>query len=109
MFCCTLYVHSMTVRPLGFEWDEAKADTNVRKHGVSFLEASSVFEDEYALFMADPAHSDDEDRFLILGKSLRRRMVLVAHCYREGADVIRIISARKASAKQRREYEGRNR
>ncbi len=95
------------MRPLGFEWDDAKAETNSRKHHVSFPEASSVFEDEDALFMADPAHSDAEDRFLILGMSLRRRIVLVAHCYRGDEDVIRIISARKASARQRREYERR--
>lgn len=97
------------MRPLGFEWDEAKAEANFRKHGVSFLEASSVFEDEDALFMADPAHSDDEDRFLIVGTSLRHRVVLVAHCYRGDGDVVRIISARKASATQRFEYQRRRR
>ncbi len=97
------------MRPLGFEWNETKAEANLRKHRVSFLEATSVFEDDDALLMADPEHSEDEDRFLILGTSLRRRVVLVAHCYRQAGDVIRIISARKASARQRREYEGRKR
>lgn len=102
-----VYVQSTQMRPLGFEWDEAKAEANLRKHRVSFSEASSVFEDEDALLMADPAHSEDEGRFLILGLSLRRRVVLAAHCHRADGDVIRIISARRASARQRREYDRR--
>ena len=97
------------MRPLGFEWDDGKAEANLRKHGVSFIEASTVFEDEKALFMADPMHSDDEERFLILGLSARSRVLIVAHCYREDIEIIRIISARKASARQKQTYERRKR
>ncbi len=97
------------MRPLGFDWDDLKAAANLRRHGVSFLEASTVFEDRNALFMADPAHSDDEERFLILGVSMRMRVLLIAHCDRGDEDVIRIISARKASARQCETYERRKR
>ncbi|NNF07927.1 MAG: BrnT family toxin [Candidatus Eisenbacteria bacterium] len=93
---------------LELEWDPAKAEVNVRKHGVSFLEAQSVFFDERALEFYDPDHSTNEDRFLILGRSYRLRVLVVCHCLRESEDVIRIISARKANPRERTVY-SRNR
>lgn len=92
---------------LRFVWDQRKATENARKHGVSFEEAQSVFLDDQALFQADPEHSSDEDRFLLLGVSSRLRILVVCHCYREANDVIRIISARKATRPERRQYQER--
>ena len=91
---------------LQFEWDERKSIANQRKHGVSFTEAVTVFFDEHALFMADPEHSDLEDRFALLGLSGTLRALVVCHCYR-GGDVIRIISARKATRHERVVYNQR--
>ena len=95
------------VRALHFEWDARKATANLRKHGVSFAEAQSVFLDEEALLMPDPDHSEDEERFVLLGLSASLRVLVVSHCYREGDDVIRIISARKADRGERAEYNRR--
>jgi uncharacterized protein len=89
---------------LRFEWDPAKDGANQREHGVSFEEARTVFADEMARFQADPDHSEDEDRFLLLGLSASLRIVVVSHCYRRGDDVVRIISARKATRKERVQY-----
>lgn len=89
---------------LHFEWDDRKATANVRKHGVSFDEAKSVFVDERAKLINDPDHSEDEDRFVLLGLSSTLRLLLVCHCYRSESNVIRIISARKASAKESEFY-----
>ena len=89
---------------LGFEWDDRKASSNARKHGVSFEEAKSVFVDERAKLIDDPDNSADEDRFVLLGLSGALRLLLVCHCYRLDGNVIRIISARKASAKEFRSY-----
>ena len=89
------------------EWDEAKSRANKRKHGVSFEEAASVFYDENALLMADPDHSEDEDRFLLLGLSLQLRILVVSHCYRSEDDCIRWISAWKADRLERRQYNAR--
>jgi uncharacterized DUF497 family protein len=80
----------------GFEWDDRKAAINLSKHGVSFHEAATVFRDPEALVIDDPDHSGNEDRFIILGLSQQPRLLVVAHCYRDG-DFIRIISARKAT------------
>ena len=90
---------------LTFEWDSEKAESNLRKHGVSFEEARSAFDDESGRLIADPDHSDNEDRFILLGISARFRLLVVAHCYRQG-DEIRIISARKADKRERMQYEG---
>jgi len=93
---------------LDFTWDEAKARANTRKHGVSFDEAQSVFLDDEARLLDDPDHSEDEDRFILLGMSAAPRLLVVVHAYREAAGVIRIISARKATPRERRAYtEGR--
>ena len=89
-----------------FEWSQPKARTNLKKHGVSFEEAQSVFYDEYARQFIDDEHSDDEERFILLGRSNKSRLIIVCHCERAGGDVIRIISARKATAKERKYYEG---
>lgn len=87
-----------------FEWDSQKDRVNLRKHGVSFEEAQSVFLDEKALYIDDPEHSDSEDRFLLLGLSAHLRVVTVCHCYRDRNKVIRIISARKATKSERDQY-----
>ena len=89
---------------LSFEWDERKAKANAKKHGVSFDEAKSVFVDERAKLINDPDHSEDEDRFVLLGLSSVLRLLLVCHCYRAEGNVIRIISARKASAHEFKSY-----
>lgn len=89
---------------LHIEWDPHKAAVNRRKHGVGFEEAESVFLDERAVLIADPDHSDDEDRFILLGMSQALRMLIVCHAYREPEDVIRIISARKALAREQKQY-----
>lgn len=80
-----------------FEWDSAKATANIKKHGVSFEEAQSVFYDEFAIQFFDDDHSSDEERFLLLGMSTGSRLLLVAHCERDAGHTIRIISARKAT------------
>ena len=90
-----------------FQWDERKHAENNRKHGVSFDEARTVFHDDRALHIADPDHSDDEDRFVLIGMSLSLRTLVVCHCYREDDEIIRIISARKANRMERGDYERR--
>jgi uncharacterized protein len=89
---------------LTFEWDARKSAINAKKHGVSFEEAKSVFVDERAKLIDDPDHSEDEDRFVLLGLSSALRLLLVCHCYRAEGNVIRIISARKASAHESKSY-----
>lgn len=89
-----------------YEWDEIKASLNVAKHGVSFEEAKSVFCDENSLLLYDEEHSSDEDRFLLLGCSVYERILLVVHCYKSD-DVIRIISARKATKNEQKTYKER--
>jgi uncharacterized DUF497 family protein len=88
------------------EWDDAKARANRRKHGVSFEEAKSVFFDDYARQFFGAEHSANEDRFIMLGVSNRFRVLVVCHCERVEGNVIRIISARKAAANERKHYEG---
>lgn len=82
---------------LSFEWDDNKNNINKIKHGISFEEAKSVFNDDRALVMPDPDHSDEEERFVILGLSEELNLLVVCHCYRDEDSVIRIISARKAT------------
>ena len=90
---------------LHFEWDPRKAAVNFKKHGVSFEEAKSAFLDERAKLIDDPDHSEDEDRFVLLGLSSALRILVVCHCYRSDDGAIRIISARKATAKERKSYD----
>ena len=89
---------------LRFEWDNRKAAANLRKHGVSFEEARSVFFDEQARLIDDPDHSEQEDRFVLLGLSGALRLLLVCHCYRSEGEVIRIISARRATRTEAKFY-----
>jgi len=87
-----------------FAWDEGKAEDNRRKHGVAFEEAATVFADENGRLKHDPDHSQEEDRFILLGFSAKLRLLLVCHAYRENDEVIRIISARKATPNERKQY-----
>ena len=88
---------------LTFEWDERKAASNLRKHGVSFEEAASAFGDPLSLTIPDPDHSEDEQRWVLLGMTERHRLVVVAHI--EQADTVRLIGARLATPAERRNYE----
>lgn len=90
-----------------FEWDHRKDAQNRRKHGVSFEEAKTVFLDENGLLVADPDHSRHEERFILLGLSGSWRALVVCHCYRQDRGVIRIISAPRANAAERKKYEVR--
>ena len=89
---------------LHFEWDEPKAKANIAKHGVSFDEAKTVFYDERARLITDPDHSEDEERFILLGCSSGFKLLIVCHCYRANDGVIRIISARKATKREAASY-----
>ena len=92
---------------LQFVWDARKARVNTKKHGVSFDEAQTVFLDESALLLGDPDHSEDENRFLLLGVSARLRLLVMCHCYRESDSEIRLIMARKAERNEREQYKER--
>ena len=92
---------------LRFDWDERKNKSNRTKHGVWFEEAQSVFDDPHGRVFYDPEHSEEEDRFILLGVSQARRILVVVHGYREAGSLIRIISARKATKKEVRNYEER--
>ncbi len=94
---------------ISFAWDERKNRQNQKKHGVSFEEAQSVFFDDEAREFFDPDHSEDEARFLLVGRSYRLRVLLICHCYRENEGVIRIISARRATKNERAAYRGSQR
>jgi uncharacterized DUF497 family protein len=87
-----------------YEWNSSKSIHNAKKHGVTFDEAKTAFLDEHARLVCDPEHSEEEDRFILLGLSTRLRLLVVSHCYRENDDVIRIISARKADPFEQRQY-----
>ena len=88
------------MKDIVFEWDETKNKVNVQKHGVSFEEAESVFFDDFALLIADPDHSENEDRFVLLGLSAKLRLLLVCHCFEVDDGLIRVISCRKAKRKE---------
>jgi uncharacterized DUF497 family protein len=92
---------------LRFDWDPKKYRENQRDHKVSFEEAKTAFADEHGLLMADPDHSEDEDRFLLLGLSANLRLLVVCHTYREDEEVIRLISARTADRSERTQYSKR--
>lgn len=87
-----------------FEWDENKNEINKKKHKISFEEAQTVFYDEEALLIDDPEHSQEEERFIILGLSKKANLLVVCHCYRASDTVIRIISARKATKSETKQY-----
>ena len=94
-------VHMITPR---FEWEPRKANANLKKHGITFEEAKSVFYDDHAKLLDDPDHSDEEKIFVLLGLSHTLRVLLVCHCYRSEGNIIRIISARKATTKESKDY-----
>ena len=89
---------------LFFEWDSVKNASNKKKHGISFEEAKTVFSDDFARLIADPEHSEEEERFILLGESIQSNLLIVCHCIRD-KDFVRIISARKADKKERHIYE----
>jgi uncharacterized DUF497 family protein len=91
---------------LDFVWDENKNKKNIIEHKISFEEAKTVFYDINAKVIFDPEHSKNEDRFIILGLSKFLNILVVCHCYRENENIIRIISARKATTKERKQYGG---
>jgi uncharacterized DUF497 family protein len=91
---------------MDFEWDPRKAKINLRKHGVSFTEAGTVFGDNFAITVPDPDHSNDEDRYITIGWSDRRRLLVISHTDRGGR--IRIISARELTKAERKDYEEEN-
>ncbi|MCH8021933.1 BrnT family toxin [candidate division KSB1 bacterium] len=92
---------------LRFEWDENKNRANQRKHKISFDEAKTVFYDENARLIPDPDHSENEERFIIMGVSSNLRMLVVVHCYKENNEVIRIISARKVTRNEQKYHNRR--
>ncbi len=96
--------YNISMETLKFEWDETKNQSNQRKHGISFEEAIGVFFDEYAILFDDPEHSEEEKRFLIIGITQKDKICIVNHCYREDGGIIRIISARKATKRERKIY-----
>ncbi len=96
--------YNVHMKSIEFEWDEKKEKTNVKKHGISFSEAKTVFYDEFAVQYFDPDHSEAEDRFLLLGMSFKLKTIVVCHCYRKEETTIRIISARRANRIEKKEY-----
>jgi uncharacterized DUF497 family protein len=92
------------MKELRFEWDKEKESTNIKKHGISFDEARTVFYNENAIQLFDPDHSEDEDRFILLVISFKLRTLIVCHCFRESETVIRIFSARKADRGEEKDY-----
>jgi len=95
------------MKAIRFSWDSNKNASNCNKHGVSFEEASSVFGDLWARIIDDPDHSLNEQRFIILGMSNKLRILLVCHCYRGREDIIRIISARRATKAEAATYQNK--
>lgn len=89
---------------ISFEWDKNKEQKNIVKHGINFDEAKTVFYDKEALLIFDPEHSEDEERFILLGLSSLANVLIVCHCYRGQDEKIRIISARKATKNEEKQY-----
>lgn len=92
------------MKELRFEWDEKKYNLNQRKHGISFLEAQTAFADENGLLLDDPDHSLEEERYILLGMSSKLRLLVISHTYRREDLIVRIISARKATRMEQRQY-----
>ena len=97
-------MYNLIMNSIRFEWDENKNSINKKKHKVSFEEAETVFYDDRARIIDDPEHSEEEDRFIILGLSTKVNLLVVCHCYRASETVIRIISARKATKTETKQY-----
>ncbi len=87
-----------------FIWDDEKNALNIKKHGISFREATTVFDDDNAVYFDDEAHSQEEERFIVIGMSDTNKLLMVCHCYRDNDSVIRLISARKANKKENNAY-----
>ena len=96
--------YNVVMSGLRFEWNPEKAEANRKKHGVTFEEARSVFYDDHAIEFYDDEHSEWEDRFLLLGLSANMRLLLICHCYRDSENVIRVVSARKATKSESAHY-----
>jgi hypothetical protein len=92
------------MKSLQFEWDSTKALSNVKKHGITFEEARTVFDDDFARLLHDPDHSQEEERFILLGMSYTLKILTVVHCYKDQDGVIRIISARESTRNEARQY-----
>ena len=92
------------IKEIIFTWDEKKATSNLLKHNISFDEAKTVFEDENARLIFDPDHSEEEERFILLGLSIKSKILTVVHCYRDEEQNIRIISARKSTKVEQTQY-----
>jgi hypothetical protein len=99
-----VHTYNVNMNAIRFAWDENKNRENTRKHGISFEEAQTVFFDENAIRYFDPDHSEDEDRFIMLGISFKLRVLVVCHCYRVRDTTIRIVSARKANKRETQAY-----
>ncbi len=97
-------MYNISMGDISFEWDEEKNRKNIKKHKISFEEATTVFYDVDAIVFDDPDHSIDENRFLIIGISKSEKLCIVSHCYRDNEGVIRIISARLAVKKEKDFY-----
>jgi len=103
------YMYNIIIDKIIFEWDEEKNQINIVKHGISFLEAQTVFYDENAVLFDDPDHSEYEDRYLIIGIAKSEKICIVSHCYRGMEDnIVRIISARKATKSEQQFYNDYN-
>jgi uncharacterized DUF497 family protein len=98
------YTYNVHMDELSFRWDPKKEKLNVKNHGVSFSEATTAFYDEQAIQFFDPDHSEEEDRFILMGFSFKLRVLVVCHCYRESEEIVRLISARKANTNEEQEY-----
>ncbi len=98
------YNYNIIMKEIRFEWDENKAISNFQKHGISFVEAATVFSDINAVLFDDPDHSEDEERFILLGLSTKANLLIVCHCLRASESIIRIISARKATKTESEDY-----
>lgn len=92
------------MKSLKFEWDDTKASSNIAKHGVSFEEAKTVFDDDFARLIPDPDHSEQEERFILLGMSYTLKILAAVHCYRDQKGIIRIISARRSTKNEEHQY-----
>jgi len=99
-----MYNYTVNIELVAFEWDSLKEKKNRQKHGVSFEEARSVFYDLHALLIHDPDHSEEEERFILMGYSAEQRLLVVCHCFRSEDRIIRLISARKATPTERDQY-----
>lgn len=98
-------MYNIIMEDIIFEWDENKNEIDKRKHGLSFEEAQEVFYDDNAILFDDPDHSFGEERFLIIGMIKSSKICIVSHCYRNSDNVIRLISAREATKREKKTYQ----